>query len=134
MNTEDIDIGRINLEEASERGSEVQLMHPVTRAPLGIFIGVIGPDSREARTAQTETMRMAAIDPTDDEVEINRRSAGHTAKLCRSWRQGDRQELLFNGDWLPFSRENAARVMTKQRWMREQVDTFQMNRRNFPMA
>jgi hypothetical protein len=127
----DFDISTLDLEGASERGSEVEIRHPQTGEPVGIFVKVYGPDSKLCRRILSEGARMAATDPTEDEKELQRRSSQMTAELCMGWRQGDEPTIMWEGTRHPFSKELAVKIFTKQQWFRQQVDQWQMNRRNF---
>lgn len=121
----------VDLEGASERGSEVQLRHPQTNELLDIYIKVYGPDSKVCRKVLAEGQRMAMTDQTDDEKELQLRSSRMTADLCMGWRQGDEPTMTWKGERCTFSRALAVEVFTEQQWIRQQVDQWQMNRRNF---
>src|SRR5215207_9837828 len=130
-NATGFDISTLDLEGASERGSEVEIRHPQSNEPLGIFIKVYGPDSKVCRRVLADGARLAASDPSDDEREIQKRSSRMTADLCMSWRQGDEPTIVWQGQRREFNKELATEIFTKQQWLRQQVDQWQMNRRNF---
>jgi hypothetical protein len=121
----DFDLSSLDLEADSERGAEYQLRHPQTGMPLPVFIDVYGPDSEAAREAQTKLLRGAMGQvPTEEQAE--RRAVEATVRIMRGWRG-----VKWEGETLEFNKENAVRVLAKQKWMRHQIERFHADRSNF---
>jgi len=127
-----MDLDALDTRAGSDKGFELELLHPVTREPLGAHITVLGKDgdtylqkSSEIRRRRLERAARgvngaAMVDVVEAEgIEL-------TAACCRSWtgiKKGDKE-------WPP-GEASAVRLLTQFEWIREQVDAAIHNRANF---
>lgn len=138
-----IDIASLDTAAASDKGAEIELLHPTTNAPLGIFITVLGKDSQVFRdhvkhdvNAQLRKEALAQrrgkkLDPlTAEEAE---EKAIELLVLCTlGWRSetknakgvvlDNQPHILMGGEVLTFNVLNAKRIYTDSLWIRRQVD------------
>lgn len=128
-----VDLASIDTAAACNKGFEVELRHPVTNQPLGIFWGVLGSDSDIFRDHVKETINdrlrkeaMAKKRGRDLEVRTMEDAEQDSIELlivCSThWRTGDEKTLRFKGEDLAFSVPNAKRVLEDMRWIRAQID------------
>lgn len=135
-----IDLSSLDTSAACAKGFELELVHPVTKAPLGSFITVVGKDSPEfescvkrqsndrlRRQFQLQRKGKDADAPTVEQIEaeaIDLLVASTTAFRNVSYRN----EVLI------FSEDNAKRLYTEQKWVRAQVDEAIGDLENFMPA
>jgi hypothetical protein len=134
------DLASIDTVEACNKPAEIEIRHPVTGEPTGVFISVLGKDSDVWRgivkgVAQEALKRRArgkAID-TDldkaDDIDIDA-----LAKVTTGWRTGDDPTLLLKGEKLEFSHANARKVYAGILAVRAQVTEAINNLENFMPA
>ena len=149
------DIGSIDTVAASDAGTEVELLHPTTRKPLGVFISILGKHSntfreivrerinRRAAAEQRAARRNKPLEPRTAE-EIEREGLELLAACSTGWRSETRDEkgdvvanetvMVFKGEKLPFSTANALKVYTEMLWVREQIDEAIGDIENFIQA
>jgi hypothetical protein len=124
---------------------ELELFHPVTTAPLGMFVKISGPNSDEFKRVLNEQSRrrsnsmikrasIAPLVPTIDEIEANKVEL--LAACTLSWRTVKGEEsfdrLMIKGiEDLACNAANAATVYRKFPWLRGQVDTEMNTTANF---
>lgn len=139
------DIDSLNTSEASNKGTEIQLVHPTKQTPLPIFFKVLGKDSdvfrshmkdkvnRRMRQENMAQKRGKSIDVmTAEETE---QEAVELLALCtlgwrtETWENGNPAKVLGSedaivskGEKLTFSELNAAKVYIEQLWIRRQID------------
>lgn len=137
------DLAALDTSTGSDNGAEIELKHPTTRKPLGIFIGVLGKHGQTFRETvkerQNETIRKAALaerqglDPELTTAEQMEASATDLLVVCTTgWRtvvKNDKGEVVsetptitFEGKPLEFNVPNARLLYTRLLWMRTQVD------------
>jgi len=126
-----MDLSDLDLAAAADRGSEMTLTHPVSGAPLlsdgqPVTIHLLGSDSREWRAAvadmhdrQNNTKRLSV-------GAIETRTIELLARVTRGW-----SGVVWGGEPLPFSSDNAKMLYRERPWVREQVDAFVGHRGNF---
>ena len=126
--TKSVDLASLDLTAAAEKGFDLELLHPVTKEPLGTFISIVGKDSatfrNHVRKTGNERLRKQAANqrrgaevevPTIEKIEAD---AVELLAVCTTgWRN-----LNFRGVELPFSTVNAKVIYTELPWIREQVD------------
>jgi hypothetical protein len=126
--TKPLDLASLDLAAAAEKGFELELLHPVTQAPLGVFITLVGKDSPtfrdHVRRGANDQLRKQAVSkrrgaeievPTIEKMESD---MIELLSLCATgWRN-----LTYKGVELPFSTVNAKVIFTDLPWIREQVD------------
>lgn len=126
--TTGVDIATLNTVEAAEKGFELELEHPVNGTPLDVFITVLGVDSAEYKKAQHATsnrfLKKKKMKLTSEEFDAN---ALETLVACTTgWRN-----MVYEGEELPFTKNNVKMLYTKVPWIREQVDEAIADRSNF---
>ena len=139
-----ISLDTLDIATPSDEGVEIELLHPTTLDPLGIFIKIAGRHSeryskiqrkranekaKEARQAQLKGKPPEAI--TLEEIE--RQGVSVLAECTLGWRTGDAPTVNFDGKDYPFSTD-AAEVLyssPKWTWIKTQVDQAIHNDGNF---
>ena len=127
-----MDLASLDLTAAADRGADMHLEHPVSGAPLltdagePITIRLLGNDSREFRAAIGELAEKQAGKRRQSLDAAEAHSCELLARLTTGW-----HGLVFNGETLSFTRENAARLYRERPWIREQADRFIGDRGNF---
>lgn len=138
-----IDLADLDTAAASDKGAEIELMHPTKQTPLGIFITVLGKDSQvfkdqvksdinaAVRKEAFAKKRGKTIEPmTAEEAE---QKAIDLLVLCTlGWRSETKDEkgtvvaneptITLAGEKLTFSIVNAKRVYADFTWIRRQID------------
>lgn len=128
-----LDLASLDTVAACDAGAEIELLHPTTDAPLGIFISVLGRDSRvfkdytrqsiNTRLRKEAVNRKRGRDPEVATVEAAEEDSTAALVACtQGWRTGDVKTLLFKGQALPFSPPNALLVYNALPWIKRQVD------------
>lgn len=126
--TKTVDLASLDLGAAAEKGFDLELLHPVTKAPLGTFISLVGKDSatfrNHVRKTGNERLRKQAVNqrrggdvevPTIEKIEAD---AIELLAVCTTGWRG----VTYRGVELPFSTVNAKVIYTDLPWIREQVD------------
>lgn len=111
--------------------ADIDIVHPVTGQSLGMKIQVLSIDCDEYRK---EAMRLQ-----NENIRYYRKNRGKTTAeriaqealdllvaVTVGW-----QGLLENGQPVPFTKENCQRIYTDYPFIKEQVDEFVGDRRNF---
>lgn len=143
-----MDLSKLNTVEGAEAGHEQQLLHPVSQEPIGIYITVLGKDSKayrdvmnqQSRSRVTKAQKSGRLGSMTYSLEDVDRDALEVIVACmRSWRSEEKQgeemvssdTITIKGEALPINRVNALRVLTEFPWVREQLDTAIADRANF---
>lgn len=127
-----LDLSTLDTSAGAERGFELQLQHPVTHAPLPMWITLRGQDGPTWRDRQRDLQR-ARLDAaqrtdrmvTQDDIEDD------TISLLAGVTVGWRGEFTLDGAELPFSEAAAAALYRRFLWIREQVAAAGAKRANF---
>ena len=145
-------LASLNTSETANKGRAVELIHPATQTTIGIRFYVMGADSAEFKRIQREqeTVRMAKQKRTrggyyfntPEESEAN--ALDLLTGLTTGWDEdikdetgnvvGVRQAIeLKEGEFVPFSKEAVKAIYTDLgfAWIREQIDSEMVNRRDF---
>ena len=119
------DLAQNNLADKAEVGYEFEVTLP-DGSGTGAFIKVRGAESKQVKAYQRkkfaeyqQKMKIATRKGKEDEITIEEAEemAVETAVgRVISWRNIDE-----NGQPLPFSKENATRILGEHAWIREQV-------------
>jgi hypothetical protein len=133
------DLSDLDVVAGSEEGAEIELTHPITKEPTGIFITVFGKESSAFRNTMNaryneEANREALALKNNDAsvVPIEKTIADNIdllAKCTKGWRN-----MIFNKKPIEFSYDSAVMVYTKWPWMRPQVDAAIGDLANFIKA
>lgn len=123
-----IDLSSLDTSAACAKGFELELVHPITKTPIGSFITVMGKDSpafdshvkrqsndRLRRQFQNQRKGKDADAPTIEQIEAD---AIDLLVACTT----AFRDVTYKGSVLPFSEENAKLLYTEQKWVRAQVD------------
>lgn len=117
------DIAALDTISACNKPAEVEIFHPATGKPTGVFISVLGKDSdvfrARMRALADETIAAAAQGQRQDDAE--RRTVETLAAATTGWRTGDDAALILSGERLEFSEANARRVYQTILPIREQA-------------
>lgn len=133
MSKKAFDLGSIDTVAACNKGAEIELRHPATNEPLGIFWTVLGTDSDAFREYTKESLNdrirkeaLAKKRGRDVEVRTIEDSEQDTINLltvCSTgWRSIDKPTIAFKGEELQFNVANVKRVLTELPWIRRQID------------
>lgn len=132
------DLYDFDLTAAGDRGASMQLKHPTSGRPLGIYFHVVGADGKTFREAYRRVMDLSAGETRKVEAPIiERRAAETVAALILDWwfidSEGKKYEgrIPWNGGLLYFNTENAVNVLLARVWIRQQIDQFSSERNNF---
>ena len=121
-----LDLAALDTAALCEQGAELELVHPGTGAPLGVWITMAGIDSRIWRgavAAQTWSRR-GRRDLTPDEIQAG--AVDILARCTLGWRG-----VVLEGKELPCTMENARMLYSRLPWVREQVDRFASDRASY---
>ena len=144
------DLLAFDLPGAADRGAWLELVNPITQEVIGADDGeparihLKGADSMAYEEAVAHTVAMQGRrpqrrrqNPTVGEIleaaqENNQAQAEQLAKITIGWENiGYGVDDKGKPATLPFSHENAVRLYTEQRWVREQAIAFFSDRANF---
>lgn len=141
--TTSLDLDSLDTGAACDKGAEIELKHPTTNAPLGIFVTILGKDSQAFREHVkqdvNERIRREALatkrgkdiaPPTAEEAEDK---ATELLVVCTlGWRQrvdvaeGETEKfkptITYKGEELAFNVPNAKTIYSNLLWFRRQVD------------
>lgn len=130
-----LDLSSLDLRPGADLGAELELLHPVTGAPLGMFLTVLGADSPVFRGNQRRVRDAVAAavqaEPKDEESIVLLRLSRAAACAVTGWRTGDAKTIRFNGMDVEYSYDQALAVMLKLLWVVDQVTAFRDTRANF---
>lgn len=141
-----LDLSTLDTTAACDKGTEIELLHPITKAPLGIFWMILGKDSKvfqdHVRQQIDEDMRRAAMSKKrgkDPEImSTAKREARGIALLAacsKGWRTVadgvEKDTIMFEGKELEFSESNAYKILEKLTWLRDQIDEAIADLENF---
>src|SRR5438067_10488572 len=113
-----IDLASLDTSAACDKGFEMELEHPVTKAKLGAFITVLGKDSaafrEHVRRSSNDRLRRQfqlqrkGRDNEPPTIELIENEAIELLVACtKDWR-----DIELDGAALPFSDENARKLYT----------------------
>ncbi len=128
-------LDNLDIATPSNEGVEIELLHPTTREPLGMFITVLGKYSQafidHQRKATNEYLRKAQQlkkrgkedDPQTAE-KFEKSNIELLVACTASWRTGTIPTLNFEGEDRPCTKANAELLYAspKWAWLRAQVD------------
>lgn len=115
---------------AHEDGAEVSILNPSTGEDTGFKIRVLGVDSTAFQKAQRK-IRMQAIKALTDKKEITiedeiASEIDHLVSITIGW-----SGIEHEGKSKPFSVDACRQLYTDSPGLRQQVDRFVSDRRNF---
>lgn len=121
------DLASIDTIEACNKPAEIEILHPVTQAPTGVFISVLGKDSdvyrsliRELADARMKRQAQGKTDdPTMDKIEST--NIDGLVAVTTAWRTGDKPTVTLGSEELEFTAANVRKVYERIIPVREQV-------------
>jgi hypothetical protein len=142
-----MDLSKLDVRAQAAKPAEIELVHPVTKKPLGIFWRTIGRDADEYRRhafaqadarneaqAQMRAKNKHAVEEFtaqsmyDEQVQ-------DLVFLARGWRDGEEEGVFNEGEKkLEYSADSADYVLRKYPWIHEQVAAGVGNRAVFMPA
>ena len=135
------DLSSLDTVAACSEGAEIQLLHPVSRVPLDIFIRVFGKDSlvfkAHLRQSVNARLRKTALDrkrgiPDVPTVEAGEEDTIAALVACTTaWRTGEEPVINFAGENLSCTPASAAFIYSQLPWVREQIDEAVADLENF---
>lgn len=141
------DLGSIDTIQACNKAAEIEILHPVTRAPTGVLISVLGKDSDVYRSLvrgfADEKLRQQAVGRGDIATleKMEKQNNDALAAVTTGWRTVERNDkgeivnekprITLSGEELEFSQANALRVYQRIIPVREQVAEAVNNLENF---
>ncbi len=135
-NASKFDFDGLDTRAACEMPYEFELNHPVTKAPLGVFISVIGSESQaisnrfrkaenDKRRKAFEAQRKPGSDAPKMLEEDEADTVSLTVDLVKGWRtviDGKSEPVIhWKEEKLDFNADNARRWLTHFPWVRLQV-------------
>lgn len=127
-----INLASFSTQTACDKGFELELRQPVTNAPTGVFITVLGKDSKvfkdHIRAKGNERLRrdlMSRNRGKEAEALTMERLEAETIELlvaCTTgWRTADGSPLTMGEAVMEFNEANC-RLVYAETWIRDQVD------------
>lgn len=146
-----LDLDSLDTISACDKGAEIELQHPVTKDPIGIFITILGKDStvfrehikdrvdsRIRQEALAERRGKPLPTPNSAQAELE---ATDLLTLCTvGWRQASKDEngnvvskdtITHKKEELAFTTPNVKRLYQSLPWVRQQVDKAIGDMENF---
>lgn len=144
--TKGTDLSSIDPVAACAAGTDLELLHPATGDPLGVFMRILGQESDELRAfakgkakegakkaaANRHTRRDVAkiAEETVDGIFDRKASVDLAVAATVGWwrfeneddRKGRVENVVFEGSEVAFSKEAARRLFEARPWMALQVD------------
>jgi hypothetical protein len=129
--TDNFDLASLDAKAACEKGYELELRHPVSNVPLGVFITVVGSESDafqdHVRRKANERLRQDFAAqrkgkenvPTVEQAEKD--GIDLIVACVTGWRTGGERVIQLGPDKLECTEANARTVFTSLRWARDQV-------------
>jgi hypothetical protein len=129
-----VDLADFDTRKACDNAVEIELVHPVTEAGIGVFISILGRESSVFQNALNskinQSLKLQAVGrgkPTITTVEGNEQEASELLSKCTTaWRTKlddvSRPVVFFKGEEIAFSTANAKQLYLENKWIRQQVD------------
>lgn len=124
------DAASLNTTEACNKPFELEIKHPTSGAPTGLFISVVGRDSDvyrgRVRALADETLRRQAMGkPALADASLDKLEAKNIDALVAAtvgWRsEGDDGGITLSGERLEFNPANARKLYSEILPIRDQV-------------
>lgn len=122
-----MDISTLYTADLHEEGAEVQLKNPATGEKLDCFITIKGLDSKTFRKASRKKQRaMLAAMASGEETDEDALDVEALVDATVNWRG-----FTDGGKDYEFTPERAKKLYSQSPGIRQQLDSFLSNRRNF---
>lgn len=123
-----MDLGLLDTVSACEKSVEIELQHPATGEPLGVFIAIKGKDCPEATRlerarANKNIQKMQAGKQFSMTVESQEDYEVELLTVCTTgWRSGDVPSITYNSKPLEFNVPNCLMLYRSRPWARNQIE------------
>lgn len=127
-----IDLCSLDVTKGSNEGAEIELKHPVTNAPIGVFITVVGTDS-DIYQKNATTNRNKRLQALTNRKKLDMSAEDLDAEgmdMLVSCTTGCRN-LVDNGVEVKYSPSAIREIYIKYAWIKDQVDVQIADRSNF---
>lgn len=121
-----VDLAKLDTADLCDTGAELELLHPGSSSPLGVFITLAGVDSRAYRQALADIAEKRTRTGARGIDEVRKEDIELASRCALGWRN-----VWLDGENLSFSIENARLLFGRFPWMREQALAFIASRANF---
>jgi hypothetical protein len=124
---EAFDLGSLDTIEACNKPTEIEIKHPTTGAPTGVFFKVLGKDSNvyrgRIRGMADESLRKQAAGKGQSDTldQLEQKNIDVLVAATVGWRTGDEPTITLKGEQLDFSADNARKVYEQLLPVRDQV-------------
>lgn len=123
-----LDLASLDTAALCDQGAEMELVHPATGEPLGVYLTLAGVDSRawrKAVAAQVER-RLSRRGGKISAEEIQANDIEILARCTLAWRN-----VVLDGEALSCTPDTARALYKRLPWAREQADAFAANRASY---
>ncbi len=123
------DLAKLDTTNLAEKGSALELRHPVTMEKLGATILLAGADSHIYRNAQQKIAerRLAGGKPGTPNLDGMLAEGIDLLATCTlGW-----ENIIVEGESINFTRDEVVELYTRFIWIKEQVDRFIHDRANY---
>lgn len=125
-----LDLATLDQQGPAEKGATLSLLHPVTGEELGIAIQVLGQDAPSYRATLRKIRDAVAAkpdaEPKDPDAASLLGAARQAAAAVTGW-----ENVVYQGQPLAFSLENAITLCRGLPWVGDQIAFFRDRRANF---
>lgn len=129
------DLSTLDVVRSANDGVAIDILHPITKEPLGITITVLGSDSAAFKKLATDQNRRRV-------AKMEKAGGFKISAVSQDERDEDALELLaactkswgnvvLDGALLECTRDNAINLYERLPWLREQIDGAIGDRANF---
>ncbi len=127
-----LDLASLDTAALCEQGAELELTHPATGAPLGVYLTLAGVDSKTWRkaTAALAEKRLGKRGKVSAE-EVQAGGIEILAHCTLSWRSGVDPIVRIGGEETPCNVDNARALYGRFPWIFEQADRFASDRGSY---
>lgn len=122
------DLSMLDTASACDKGSEIELRHPVSNVPMGMYITIVGKDSKEFRDYThakiNERLRKEAYAQKrgkDVDVRTVESIEAENIELLVACTKGWRG-IVKDGVEVPFNVKNAIALYQDYRWIYDQIN------------
>lgn len=119
-----MELAKLCTADAHEQGAAVDIAHPVTGEKTDVKITIRGVDSASFRKITRDHRKKLAEKGSEERLE--ELSCDMLASLTIGW-----SGITQDGEPVPFTTDAARTLYMKSPGIREQVDKFVVDRRNF---
>lgn len=126
-NSAALDLASLDTAALCEQGAELELTHPATGAPLGVYLTLAGVDSKSWRkaTAALAEKRLGKRGKVSAE-EVQTGGVEILARCTLGWRG-----VVVDGQEMPCTVNNARTLYGRFPWIFEQADRFASDRGSY---